>query len=64
MPKFDHVLTEQDSADVKAFVAEATRQAIAFCATTYPKDFPELFGTSCTKRQVDNSVTATTSEEE
>lgn len=64
MPKFDHVLTEQDSADVKAFVAEATRQAIAFCASTYPKDFPELFGTSCTKRQVDNSVTATMSEEE
>jgi len=58
MPKFDHVLSDDDVADVKAFVAEATRLAIAFCDTTYPEDFPEFFGTSCTKREVDNSAVA------
>ena len=55
MPKFDHVLSEQDVADVKAYIAEVTRGTIAFCESTYPTDFPEFFGTSCTKRQVDNS---------
>ena len=55
MPKFDHVLSEQDVADVKAYIAEVTRGTIAFCESTYPTEFPEFFGTSCTKRQVDNS---------
>lgn len=54
MPRFDHVLSRQDSKDVQAYIAEVTKTTIAFCETTYPEEFPEYFGTACTKREVTN----------
>ena len=54
MPKFDHVVDEQGVKDIAAFIAATTRGAIQFCASTYPEEFPELFETSCVKRDVTN----------
>ena len=53
MPNYSDMLTEDDSKAIQVYVAEAAKQAIAFCESTYPADFPELFGTSCTKRVVE-----------
>ena len=53
MPGFGAYLDEEQSAAVQAYVVAATNASIAFCETSYPADYPELFGTSCTKRVVD-----------
>lgn len=53
MPGFADMLTPEDSEAIQAYVAAATVQAIQFCESSYPTDFPELFGTSCTKRVVE-----------
>ena len=54
MPSFSHVLSEQDSLDIQAYVAETARATIAFCESDYPEEYPEIFGTSCTRREVSN----------
>ena len=53
MPGFSDMLTESDSEAIQAYVATASSAAIAFCETSYPEDYPELFGTSCTKQVVE-----------
>ncbi len=58
MPGFDHVLSEADSAAVQAYVVNQTRIAIAFCESEYPDVYPELFGTACTKRVVEQESSA------
>ena len=53
MPSFSNVLTDSDAEDIQAYVIAVTNASIAFCESTYPDQFPELFGTSCTKRVVE-----------
>ncbi len=53
MPGFDDVLSESDSEDIQRFVIATTKQAIAFCESNYPQQYPELFGTSCTDRVIE-----------
>lgn len=53
MPSFEMMLTAEESEAVQAYVIAATNASIAFCESSYPTDFPELFGTSCTKRIVE-----------
>ena len=52
MPGFDHVLSEDDSEAIHAYVVSATNAAIEFCESDYPERYPELFATACTKRIV------------
>ena len=49
MPGFDHVLDEADANAVHAYVVSQTKAAIAFCETDYPRRYPELFATACSK---------------
>ena len=53
MPGFAQLLSEADSRAVQAYVVSQTRIAIAFCESEYPDLYPELFGTACTKRVVE-----------
>ena len=50
MPRFDHLLSAEESAAIQAYVVDRTRKEIAFCATDYPARHPELFATACAKR--------------
>ena len=52
MPRFNHLLTVEESGAIQAYVVERTKQEIAFCATETPAQYPELFATACTKRVV------------
>ncbi len=54
MPGFADMLTQAESEAIQAYVVAATNASIEFCESSYPSDYPELFGTSCTKRVVDN----------
>ncbi len=53
MPRFDHLLSAEDSAALQAFVVETARQSIAFCQSEYREQYPELLGTACTRAQVE-----------
>ena len=53
MPNFSDMITREESKAIQAYVVAVTTQSIAFCETSYPEEFPELFGTSCTKRVVE-----------
>ncbi|MYD44726.1 MAG: PQQ-dependent dehydrogenase, methanol/ethanol family [Gammaproteobacteria bacterium] len=53
MPSFAAMLSAEESQAVQAYVVAATNTSIAFCESSYPAEFPELFGTSCTKRVVE-----------
>lgn len=56
MPGFPD-FSEADAKAVHAYVVEQTRAAIALCESEYPKRFPELLATACTKRiVVDNTM--------
>ena len=68
MPSYADMLTQEESEAIQAYVVAASQTAIAFCESSYPTDFPELFGTSCTKRVVEKPAaeaaeSAATSEE-
>ena len=52
MAKFDHVLNEQDSKDIQAYVIATTKGTIEFCKSDYRKNFPELLDTACTRPQL------------
>jgi mono/diheme cytochrome c family protein len=47
MASFASVLDEAGAKVVHAYVAAQAKAGIEFCKTTYPKEFPELFGTAC-----------------
>ena len=53
MPSFADYLGEEESAAIQAYVITTTQAAITFCESSYPDEYPELFGTSCTKRVVE-----------
>ena len=53
MPGFDDVLSESDAEDIQRYVIAVTKEAIAFCESTYPDQYPELFGTSCTQAVIE-----------
>ena len=53
MPSYAEMLTPEESEAIQAYVVAATNASIAFCETSYPSDYPELFGTSCTKRVIE-----------
>ena len=55
MPGFPE-FTEADAKAVHAYVVAQTNAAIAFCESEYPKQFPELLATACTKRIVTNAL--------
>ena len=46
--------------DIQRFVIATTNDAIAFCQSTYPEEYPELFGTACTQRVVESEETIAT----
>lgn len=54
MPPFDDVLDADSARAIQAYVIQATKEAIAFCESGYPEEYPEYFGTSCTRRSVSN----------
>ncbi|MEM7218301.1 MAG: PQQ-dependent dehydrogenase, methanol/ethanol family [Pseudomonadota bacterium] len=49
MVSFAHVLDEQGSRDVHAYVIESTKQTIALCQTEYRTNYPELLETACVR---------------
>ena len=55
MPGFPE-FSEADAKAVHAYVVSQTNAAIAFCESEYPKQFPELLATACTKRIVTNAL--------
>lgn len=57
MPGFPD-FTEADAKAVHAYVVDQTRAAIAFCESDFPKQYPELLATACTKRIVVDSAPA------
>ena len=54
MPPFDDVLDADSARAIQAYVIQATKDAITFCESGYPEEYPEYFGTSCTRRSVSN----------
>ena len=56
MPRFDHLLTQADSAALQAYVIDTVRQTIAFCQSEYRRQYPELLDTACTRAQVQEAV--------
>lgn len=52
MPGFKDILSEADARALHGYVVNRTKAAIAFCESDYPKQYPEVFGTACTKRVV------------
>ncbi len=50
MAGFAHVLDEAQSKSVHAYVINQAVTGIAFCQTSYPAEYPELFETACVKR--------------
>ena len=53
MPGFEHVLSVDDSNAIHAYVVSEAQAAIEFCRSEYPKRYPELFATACTKSIVE-----------
>ena len=56
MPRFDNVLTAEDSRALQAYVVDMTRQSIAFCESEYRKNYPELLDTACTRIEVQDTA--------
>ena len=54
MPRFDHLLTEQESQAIHAYVVRRAQEEMAFCAGEIPQQYPELFATGCRKPVVTN----------
>ena len=52
MPRFDDVLSVEDSLALQAYVIDMTRQTIAFCESEYRRVYPELLDTACTRAAV------------
>ena len=52
MPGFADVISEADAAAIHAYVIREAEAAIALCETNYPTIYPDLVGTTCTKRIV------------
>ena len=54
MPNFAEMVSEEESEAIQAYVAAVTAGSIEFCESSYPDEYPELFGTSCTKRVIED----------
>ncbi len=52
MARFDHVLDEDDSKAIQAYVVNTAKNTIAFCETQYRKDYPEVMNSACTRASV------------
>ena len=59
MPKFDHVLTAEDSHALHAYVVEALKGTIALCESEYRENYPETIGTLCTRPSTDQAASET-----
>ncbi len=51
MASFAHVLSEEDSNAVHAYVVDQIRNSIALCQSEYRKNYPEVIGTACARPQ-------------
>ncbi len=51
MVGFDHVLNEDDSKALQAYVISQTRGSIALCESEYRKNYPEVIGSACVRAQ-------------
>jgi len=51
MVSFDHVMNEDDSEAVQAYVISQTRGSIALCQGEYRKNYPEVIGNACIRAQ-------------
>ena len=52
MPGFKEILSEADARLVHGYVVNRTKAVIEECQSDYPTQYPEVFGTACTKRVV------------
>ncbi len=52
MPGFKGILSEEESRLVHGYVVNRAKTAIAECQSDYPKQYPEVFETACTKRVI------------
>jgi len=52
MPGFKEILSEDDARAAHGYVVNRTKAAIAECQSDYPQQYPEVFGTACTKQVV------------
>ncbi|MYJ76220.1 MAG: PQQ-binding-like beta-propeller repeat protein, partial [Gammaproteobacteria bacterium] len=52
MPGFKEILGDAESHLVHGYVVNRAKAAITECQSDYPKQYPEVFGTACTKRVV------------
>jgi antirestriction protein len=51
MASFAHVLSEEDSTAVHAYVISQARASIELCKSEYRKNYPEVIGSACTRPQ-------------
>jgi quinohemoprotein ethanol dehydrogenase len=51
MASFSHVLSEEDSTAVHAYVISQLRASIELCNSEYRKNYPEVIGTACARPQ-------------
>jgi mono/diheme cytochrome c family protein len=51
MASFAHVLSEEDSNAVHAYVVDQIHNSIALCQSEYRKNYPEVIGTACARPQ-------------
>jgi len=51
MVGFDHVMNEDDSKAVQAYVISQTRGSIALCRSEYRENYPEVIGNACIRAQ-------------
>jgi len=52
MVGFDHVLSEEDSRAIQAYVVSQTKGSIALCNSEYRENYPEVLGTACIRADV------------
>jgi heat shock protein HspQ len=51
MASFAHVLSEDDSTAVHAYVISQVRASIELCKSEYRKNYPEVIETACSRPQ-------------
>jgi len=59
MVSFSHVVDEQGSKDLHAYVVSVANASIALCETEYRANYPELLETACVQPLADASPAST-----
>ena len=61
MVSFSHVVDEQGSKDLHAYVVSVANASIALCETEYRTNYPELLETACVQPLADTNTASANS---